>query len=212
MLSICITCKNRSLVDINGHKLKLFPRCIDSILAISDEINEELELVVSDWGSDDWPLEEWLPQKIDGRIPLTIVPIEKEGFSRGVGLNTSFYQAEGDKIFFLDTDMLFESSYVFNIGLEVLEKGMASFPICFSYKDNKHEEGWWRATGYGNVMVNRDDFMAVGHWWEKDTWGKEDDNLVYKLSRMVKIWRENTPGFFHQWHPNDLAWKGRYQV
>jgi glycosyltransferase involved in cell wall biosynthesis len=161
--------------------------------------------------SDDWPLKEWLPQKLDGRIPLTIVPIEEKGFSRGRGRNIAFQKSKGDKIFFIDTDMLFELDYVFNMGAQALEMGMASLPICFSYKNNKHEEGWWRAEGFGNVMVSRADLLKVGSWLEKGTWGYEDDNMMHKLSQVTEIWRENTPGFFHQWHPHDLAWKSRYQ-
>jgi len=211
MLSICITCKNRSLIDINGDKLKLLPNCIDSILAIVTDIDEKVELVISDWDSDDWPLKEWLPQKVDGKISLNLVSLKKEGFSRGQGRNIAFQKSKGDKIFFVDADMLFESSYVFNKGLQVLKKGMAFLPICFSYKDIHHINGWWRATGFGNIMVNRDTFITVGPWWEKDTWGKEDDDIMFKLSKIVKISRENTPGFFHQWHPNELEWKERYK-
>ncbi len=59
MLSICMTVKNRSRVPVDGRELMLMPNCVQSIV---DSVGSgfECEIVVSDWGSDDWPLQEWL--------------------------------------------------------------------------------------------------------------------------------------------------------
>jgi glycosyltransferase involved in cell wall biosynthesis len=205
-----MTCKNRSLVKVNGEELRLLPNCIDSIVKYHESINDDIEIIISDWESDDWPLKDWVPQKLEGKIPYKIVDVVGEGFRRGRGRNLAFNAAEGDNLFFVDADMLFESDYVFNAGLEALASGMAAFPICFSYTDSSHVDGWWRHQGFGNVMVKREHLLAVGSWWEREVWGQEDTQLNAKLARMVPIWRENAAGFFHQWHPNDHVWKKKY--
>tara|TARA_Y100000590_G_scaffold352840_1_gene405594 strand:- start:221 stop:865 length:645 start_codon:yes stop_codon:yes gene_type:complete len=211
MISICMTCKNRSLVKVEENELRLFPNCIDSILGVAGEVDDELEIVVSDWASDDWPLETWLPERLGGKIPLSIVPIQEEGFSRGQGLNVAFSQSRGDKLFFLDTDMLFGSADVFNASMGALNENLVAFPICFSYSDSTHTKGFWRHQGYGNVMMRRNHFIQAGGWWERRSWGREDNDLRDKLGKLTGLWRENVVGFFHQWHPNDVEWKGRYQ-
>src|SRR5690606_11235741 len=62
-LSICTTIKNRSRLRVDGHELRLFPNCVASII---ESIPKDLhcELVVTDWESDDWPLEEWLESAV----------------------------------------------------------------------------------------------------------------------------------------------------
>ena len=79
MLSICVALKNRSLVMADGRELRLFPNCVRSIVQSLDG-TLPTELVVADWDSDDWPLDEWLPEAAAG-IPLRVAQIE--GASRG---------------------------------------------------------------------------------------------------------------------------------
>ena len=53
-LSICITVKNRSKVETEHGTLLLFPDCIKSITdSIND--NDDIELIIADWESTDWP-------------------------------------------------------------------------------------------------------------------------------------------------------------
>src|SRR5215510_8347818 len=102
MLSICTTIKNRSRVTVEGRELLLFPRCVESIRA---SVGRELpcELVVADWGSDDWPLDEWLPGAASP-IPVRIIQLDGT-FSRGRGLNAAARAARGDLYFFADSDV-----------------------------------------------------------------------------------------------------------
>ena len=65
MLSICTTVKNRSRVHVEGRELLLFPNCVETIVRARGGVADGLELVVTDWESDDWPLAEWLE---DARI------------------------------------------------------------------------------------------------------------------------------------------------
>ena len=47
---------------------------------------------------------------------------------------------------------------------------------------------------------------------EYNTWGKEDDDFFARLSSLAEVVREEVPGFYHQWHPNDIEWKDRYSA
>lgn len=85
-LSICMTLKNRSRVGVDGRTLELFPRCVESIAA-SVGPRSDVELVVSDYGSNDWPLAEWL-HRTAGTIPVVVAPMVGT-FSRGRGRNAA---------------------------------------------------------------------------------------------------------------------------
>src|SRR5262245_31161846 len=98
MLSICTTVKNRSIVRAGGRELRLFPNCVDSIVRARGAVLE-LELVVADWESDDWPLERWLDAAADP-IPVRIVTLSGT-FSRGRGLNAAAAAARGEFLFFV---------------------------------------------------------------------------------------------------------------
>jgi len=203
LISICVTCKDRSRVIFNNDiTIELFPNLIDSIAKVVPEIDSEVELVVSDWMSTDWPLYEWLPDKLNGIMSYHIVKIKEKKFSRGIGRNMAFSYARGDIIFFLDTDMLMTAPDVFH-RTDFVEYGAAYFPICYSYYDHQHIDGWWRTTGFGNLMVSRENLRRVGPWKEKFSWGGEDDDMFLRLARVAPIMRDKEDGFYHQWHPEN---------
>src|SRR4051794_22976017 len=102
-LSICVTVKNRSRVRVADHELRLFPDCIESIARATSR-QTPVELVVADWESDDWPLNEWLPQAI-ADTPTRLISMTGT-FSRGRGLNAAARASDGALLFFLDADML----------------------------------------------------------------------------------------------------------
>jgi len=207
MISICITCKNRSKVKYhNGVILTLLPNLVDSLVKLTEHIPEEIELVVSDWMSDDWPLYEWLPEKVDKAFSYNIVKVKDKKFSRGKGRNIAFSFAKGDKILFLDTDMLITSTKLFDVGVATLDVGCSFFPICWSHYDHQHIDGWWRATGFGNFMASRKHLRKVGPWKEKYSWGGEDDDMFLRMSRTFPIIRYTVKSFCHQWHPEEKAY------
>lgn len=207
MLSICLTVKNRSRLQVNGHTLHLLPNCLKSVSS-SVPKGMECELVITDWKSDDWPLNEWLDHTVTG-LPVKHVMLEGDHFSRGRGLNEAAKAAKGDVLFFVDADSLLNADVIRN-GLRYVQEGRAYFPICYSFSDPDHRTGWWRDAGYGNCMVSRSMFETVKGWPEYYKWGKEDDDFKDRLSENYEIAREEVPGFYHQWHPNELAWKDVY--
>jgi hypothetical protein len=206
MLSICVAIKNRSRVFAEGRELLLFPNSIDSIRS-SLPGNIDAELVVADWDSDDWPLPQWLPQAA-GRLALHIVPMQGY-FSRGRGLNEAARAAKGDVLFFTDADCL-TCPELFNAGIRHVNQGAAFFPVLYSYLDPEHREGWWRHSGFGNCILPRHVWEQANGWPEYNTWGKEDEDFLKRVSAIAEIVREEVPGFFHQWHPEDILWKDRF--
>lgn len=206
MLSICITVKNRSKVDAEGHTLYLFPNCIHSILA-SIPPGTPCEIVVTDWRSDDLPLETWLA---NAAYPVPVRIIQQEGhFSRGKGLNEAAKQARGNYLFFLDADLLISYDVIEN-GLRCLGENKAYFPVVFSFEDIDQIKGWWRHEGFGNCMVTKQMFTATPGWPEYPAWGKEDIDFYSNIKSLSDVVREEVSGFYHQWHPDDLIWKNRY--
>ena len=206
MLSVCITVKNRSRVEVEGGELRLLPACIKSIAECA-EPDEDIELVIADWHSDDWPLEDWA-EEAARPVPLTLVTLEGY-FSRGKGLNAAADAAKGDVLLFLDADMLVPRELI-DKGRRYVADGKAFYPICYTEMDPDGRKGRWRASAFGNVMLSRDRFLEAGKWPELKSWGREDNSLHDAVKRLGPVVRENVPSFRHQWHPNSLGWKNRY--
>jgi hypothetical protein len=205
-LSICVTVKNRSRVIAEGHELKLFPNCIRSVVA-SIPANLDCELVVADWQSDDWPLDQWIGEAV-GCLPLKLLTLTGD-FSRGQGRNAAAEAAGSDWLFFLDADCVI-SERVLQRGTEVLANEKAFFPVVYAYNDPEHESGHWCHGGYGNCMVSRNVFARVGHFPEYPFWGREDVHFFEKVAAIQDVIRGEMGEFDHQWHPDDFAWKNRY--
>ncbi|MBM4043303.1 MAG: glycosyltransferase family 2 protein [Planctomycetes bacterium] len=206
MISICITVKNRSRLVINGRELRLLPNCLEAIVGCVKP-EDDAEIVISDWQSDDWPLAEWAAEAARP-IPLKLVPIEGY-FSRGRGLNVAFDHAQGDVLLFLDTDILICRELI-DVGLQCVAAGKAFYPVYYQFTNPDHTSGKWFPSSYGNVMVAREHFLKAGRWPELKTWGREDNQLHDALRKIVPIVREVMPRMVHQWHPDSFAWKNRY--
>jgi len=205
-LSICVTVKNRSRVQVEDRELQLFPNCVCSIVeAVGSRMS--CELIVTDFGSDDWPLQEWLPQAAHP-IPVKIIHVDGP-FSRGQGLNIAAEAAESEFLLFADTDLLLGTE-VFTAGIKNLKENKACFPVLFYYNDLSHTDGWWNYYSLGNCFVTKKMFYDAGRWPEYKTWGKEDDHFFERVSQLTEVVRETVGGFRHQWHPDDLIWKNRY--
>jgi glycosyltransferase involved in cell wall biosynthesis len=206
MLSICVPLKNRSRVMADGHELRLFPNCVRSIATSLDE-TISAELVVADWNSDDWPLDEWL-QREAGELPVRVIPMEGD-FSRGRGRNAAAAAAQGDILLFLDADCLLCAAVV-RLGINHLRQDKAFFPVVYCFDGPDHRSGWWEHFGFGNCMVTREIYRKAGGWPIYQIWGLEDDHFFDRVRAVADVVREAAPGFYHQWHPTDILWKDRY--
>jgi glycosyltransferase involved in cell wall biosynthesis len=206
MISICVTVKNRSRLHVENRELQLFPNCVRSIVdAVGDEFIAEL--IVSDWQSTDWPLQEWL---VSTAHPLAVTISTRNGFfSRGAGRNIAAAAATGETLFFIDADSLL-CRELFIRGPEVLKRGRAYFPILFGFSDPNHRFGTWLEHGFGHCMISRKQFEQTGGWPEYESWGREDVHFYESVQSACGVERERVEGFYHQWHPNDLVWKNRH--
>jgi glycosyltransferase involved in cell wall biosynthesis len=206
MLSICTTVKNRSIVTTDHGVLRLFPNCVESIVAARKAV-DDLELVVADWESDDWPLAHWL---VEAARPVPVRVLTLTGtFSRGRGLNVAAEAALGEYLFFIDADALINEK-VLRRGLNVVQQHEAFFPILYSYTDPQHHAGYWREAGFGHCMIHKQTFERVGGWPEYNSWGREDDLFWARVAQQAATLRERTEGLVHQWHPDDIDFKNRY--
>ena len=231
-ISICVTIKNRSRFQTpSGETLELFQNFIKSLAEQCDNINaENIELVIADWGSDDYPLIEWVPQLIQDKVALNILSIQsKDGNSdlainRGAGRNIAANNSKHDLLFFADADMLFKNIDVINNAIDIVNEDTSYFPICWSInnpddpktnarfrwywstvrEDKTDKDGWWRAEGHGLAAVHKSTFTKVGGFPEYSSYGAEDDHFYYKVEKVNKIIRMQEPGFIHQWHPTSF--------
>jgi len=205
LLSVCTTIKNRSRLEVEGRELLLFPRCVASLREALKDVPSEL--IVADWGSEDWPLREWLAEA-SSPIPVRVIQIEGT-FSRGKGLNAAARAARGEVLFFADADALV-SARVVHEGIEHARSGKAYFPIIFAYDSPEHSAGRWCEGGFGHCFMAKRAFEEAGGWPEYRSWGREDKELWRIISERQPVVREKAAGFHHQWHPEDPGWKNRY--
>ena len=95
-LSICIPCLNRSRMTYseNGGPLRTLeplPATVDTVVKAARSMPASVEIVVADYGSTDWPLAQWLP---DRAVPLDVVIVEcATPFTLGGGKNRAAERA-----------------------------------------------------------------------------------------------------------------------
>lgn len=208
ILSICITVKNRSRVEWENleEPLLLLPNCIQSIGQQFSK-KDKVEIVISDWQSTDWPLREWMPQVCQN--PYKIITIDKEGFSKGHGVNVAVERAMGDTVFLMDADMILNSRRPVGEGMDVVNHGGVYFPIP-KYIVNK--EGHFRySCGVGNMIIDKQMFKDLGRLPEYWRYGFEDSDF-YKLieQKGIKVMSKPTTDLIHPYHPQSLAFKEQF--
>lgn len=208
ILSICITVKNRSRVKCEELKktLTLLPDCIESI-GKHFSINDKIEIVISDWNSDDWPLKEWMP-KICKNL-YKIIPINDDGFSKGLGVNTAVANSMGDTLFLMDADMILKSKSIVATGMNIVRKGGVYFPIPKYIVNTKGS--YTNNCGVGNVFISKKQFYEAGGipvYWR---YGFEDSDF-YKIleNKNIPIFAKPTNDLIHPYHPQTLEFKERY--
>lgn len=202
MLSICIAVKNRSKVPYDNRDLLLLPKTIKSIA--DAKLSEDLEIVVSDFKSDDWPLEDWI-EECSGSVNTIIVPVDSD-FSLGKGRNMAASNAKGDVLLFLDADVMVDSTSL-KKGIELVREGNIVFPyITYIQGDGTESKRGKLSNGSGICFISKKRFENVGEWPEFYSWGGEDCAFLNRLRGFgCQIERPKMHGLKHQWHPHYIS-------
>lgn len=208
-LSICVALKNRSRVPVEGRVLELFPNCVRSLAKAVCELGITAELVVCDGGSTDWPLEEWLAAAAQ---PMRVKLIRTEQpFSHGGYLNTALSHAAYENVMAIDACMTCDAA-VMALGLRYCTVDQPFLPMLFSYWKPDHSAGWWRDTCFGVIFARTDRAKRVHGWHSYQQWGSDDTEFAGRIGQDGTGYvRFATPGLFHHWHPNDIAWKNKQE-
>ncbi len=203
MLSICITVKDRSKYPLpNGKIVELLPDCLRSLHKANRDLASDIEVVISDFQSKDWPLNEWIDNVL-GDIEHTIITVDQP-FHRGLGRNIAADQANGDLLFFLDADMLL-SERILDDGIEFLERGYIYYPTCFYFLNAEHSLGYWCDGGRGNLFISRQYYLDAGKWPCPPKFKRHHDEdqaffrKIKSLNVPIKIQRDEK--LLHQYHP-----------
>ena len=199
-LSICLTVQNRSKFLLsNGQYCNLLPNCLASVAASVKHL-QNVEIVISDFNSTDWPLGEWIDEVLKG-VDYKIIESDS-GFNRGAGRNMAADHAKGDILFFLDADMLVTKE-VIEIGMDMVRQGIVFYPMCFYFLNPEHSQGFW-CEGKGNVFMSKDIYLASGKWPSPPYFQNElyEDVHYYNVIKDSGATLKDTKiaGFFHQYH------------
>lgn len=211
-ISFIVVIKNRTQFTVTHEgqqlTLRLFEHNLRSLLDLAQP-TDRWEFVIVDFASDDVNMSDWvqtLPQK--PAVTFKVVRVAAP-FNKGHGLNLGKQAATHPIVFFLDADMLIRTRRIFDdIERLVVKERKVLFPICWSYSNPAHTEGWKRVWGVGNVVQRKGSVLP---YVEKDSWGNEDylNYAQFCLSgKAVRTYYDQ--GFVHQWHPNDSEFKNRY--
>lgn len=201
IISICITNKNRSKVITDTSILYLLPDCIKSIADVIED--SSIELIISDWGSTDWPVLDWIEQ-VSPNIPISIVNVKCNDFSVGVGRNIAASMSNGDMLLFIDTDIILNRP-TFYEALIIANQ----FGVCFpkiNYQLSYNKPHYEIHTGAGNVMIKKDLYRKVGLWPEYWSYGFEDIEFANKIKKEIGELKTTQSSFVHQWHPSKHGW------
>jgi hypothetical protein len=216
-LSIIIAHSARSHVKHGKHLLRLFPRCIESLLASVQVSGIKPELIVVDYPEHHDagpPLSDWLPDELNHvvDVPLVVIPMAGQ-WDKGAALNAGVAEATTDVLFFLDADFL--------VVPEVLERGLGyaldGKVWCPGYLAQQADGKTFSTPptmGYGNMFVPRrlwESYNGGKGWNSSRKHGCHDIPVGAWFAReghMVEpgLARDPVPGFVHLWHPKYIGW------
>jgi glycosyltransferase involved in cell wall biosynthesis len=204
-----VSLRNRSRFAFGDEVIELFPRMVESLREAAEESQISLELIVADFGSEDYPLAEWVADAA-GDVPYRLLEMS-EPYSRGRGLNQAAKLAVARILAFLQPDMLVPSA-VLERGYAVAKAGKAFFPRYQRFHDAK-EIGWTWGNGTGNSVLSARLFERSGRWPEYE-WmkcpmgpGTDDTAFCHRVAKVGPIVYQRIRGFMHLWHPTGLAWE-----
>jgi len=202
-ISFCFTHLNRLNFPHEGESLPLFKNCLSTLKNCLDTLPElEYEIVISSFDTEE--IYTQLNNFVYSVFPssnVTLTHHPTEDFTRGGGRQIAYENSTGNTIAFIDADMLFMRPYVIQKGLEITNRGYAYFPICFTIFSTG--DGKWRPTGKGNCFVPKKTLKDI-QWLSKKSWGQEDDKFMDDLHTITSVFRNNPPGWYHQYHPSSV--------
>lgn len=198
--------KNRSKILLDNNTfLYLYPNCIDSIVNSISKSSFKYKITICDFNSDDYPLKEWLPKKLQNKVDYEIISISEKFFDKGLALNLSrSIFKNNDFIFFLDVDN------IININLiERLELRYSNHFNAVGFLSPKYIEPdgtvHKKIDSVGNLWIRHSDLIQLPKWIDMKCWGGEDTIFLYHcLKSNLRIFRETDLDLYHQWHPQQL--------
>ena len=211
-ISIIIPIKNRTIFTVEhkgkSHELRLFEKCLESLFSMCTT-DDRWEIVIIDFGSTDVSMKTWISMR-NSPFQCTIRLVQGEGtFSKGKGINIGVEHSSYPTLLMLDTDMEIKTRALFeDIETNVVKNGNVFFPICYSYTNPQHTEGFKRDTGTGVYSIQRSMFRPI---MENTSWGNEDTenyNFFLKQKKVVRMYYDED--YVHQWHPDSLEFKNKY--
>ena len=185
-------------MEFRGKNIKIFPRSVQSIV---DSVEDgEVELIVSDWMSTDWPIRNWIYDIVGNKIPVKIIDVDDPWFSRGRGLNISAKEAASDILFFIDADIIMTREVILD-AYKKCGNNLTFYPVC------RHESrDEWISSGWGLCAVPKSMWSTVGGWKEWSSWGGEDNAFRGDILRAGgETFRDRYEGFLHIDHPRDYS-------
>jgi hypothetical protein len=205
-LSFVTVIKNRTELDIlHGKKivkLQLFKNNLLSLISLIQP-SDKWEFIIVDYESYDVNMSEFVKTlPIKDNLEFKVFTI-KGIFDKGAGLNYGASLVTNPVVFFLDADMMIKTRALFDdIETFVVKENNVLFPICWSYKNPEHTEGWKREEGVGNVIQRRETIIP---YINNKKWGNEDtNNYEYFLKKKMTHRTYYDQEFVHQWHPIEI--------
>lgn len=205
-ISFITVIKNRTNIQVSHNdkqiNLRLFENNLLSLISLI-EPSDNWEFNIIDFESSDVNMVDFintLPKKENLIFKIFTI---KEPFDKGKGLNYGAEHATNEIVFFLDADMKISTRDLFNdIETYVVKDKKVLFPICWSYRNPQHTNGWKRDKGTGNVIQYKNTIIP---YINNKNWGKED-TLNYKHFEKNGIAYRTFyhHGFVHQWHPEEI--------
>lgn len=213
-LSILIPIKNRTIINVEHedkkYELRLFEKNLESLFAVCTA-EDRWEIVIVDFESTDVSMKTWLNMRNPPpQCSIRLIPVEGD-FSRGRGINIGIENSSYPTLLILDADMEIKTHKFFeDIETHVVNKNLVFFPICYSYTNPEHTEGYKRAGGTGIYSIQRSMFRPI---IENISWGKEDTENFNFFEKKAKTAREfYGEEYVHQWHPTSLDFKNKYYM
>ena len=151
---------------------------------------------------------------------LHLIPLQGS-FQRAIAFQNAVSLFADDALLFLvDIDCSIDQNLIHRIRYNTHQGKQAFFPIMFSqynpkivslfnttHQGNKYNSfasnnGYWRASSYGQVALYKSDFDAVGGFnTDIRGWGKEDTDFATRIHRKrLHIFRSPDPGLVHIYH------------